>query len=78
MMVVVIFSAPCEWEYGPFGECSAPCGGGIKRRFPEVVTPAMNGGSCNLPEPEEMTCNTQSCPGKHNALFGDLFLRISL
>ena len=54
------------WIYGPFGECSVTCGGGIKRSFPEVVTPAMNGGSCNLPEPKEMTCNTQSCPGKHS------------
>jgi hypothetical protein len=57
----------CEWEYDEFGECSASCGTGEKRRFPRIIRPALHGGKeCpdhvlnGVPDVDE--CNTQPCP----------------
>ncbi|KAJ8361216.1 hypothetical protein SKAU_G00177410 [Synaphobranchus kaupii] len=61
-------SGPCpQWVYGNWGECTKPCGGGIKTRL--VVCQRPNGErfndlSCEILDkpPDREQCNTQSCP----------------
>ncbi|XP_062325813.1 A disintegrin and metalloproteinase with thrombospondin motifs 9 [Osmerus eperlanus] len=61
-------SGPCpQWVYGHWGECTKPCGGGIKTRL--VVCQRPNGErfndlSCEILDkpPDREQCNTQSCP----------------
>merc|ERR1719245_2257904 len=48
--------------FGVFGECSATCGGGIKKRSRSVTTAAANGGNACPPLDEMQPCNFQSCP----------------
>ena len=62
-----IISAPCEWEYGPFEECSVSCGGGVRFQYPIITKQATNDGFCppHVLEgvPLEDDCNHQACPG---------------
>ena len=66
----ILFSTEdCEWEYGPFEECSKSCGGGIKNQYPVITRHPTNGGESCPPnvlndEPNSMECNTDPCPGK--------------
>uniref|UniRef100_A0AAQ5Y9S1 ADAM metallopeptidase with thrombospondin type 1 motif, 9 n=1 Tax=Amphiprion ocellaris TaxID=80972 RepID=A0AAQ5Y9S1_AMPOC len=61
-------SGPCpQWIYGSWGECTKPCGGGIKTRL--VVCQRPNGErfndlSCEIHDkpPDREQCNTQPCP----------------
>uniref|UniRef100_A0A669EEA7 ADAM metallopeptidase with thrombospondin type 1 motif, 9 n=1 Tax=Oreochromis niloticus TaxID=8128 RepID=A0A669EEA7_ORENI len=61
-------SGPCpQWVYGSWGECTKPCGGGIKTRL--VVCQRPNGErfndlSCEIHDkpPDREQCNTQPCP----------------
>ncbi|XP_056131168.1 A disintegrin and metalloproteinase with thrombospondin motifs 9-like isoform X2 [Lampris incognitus] len=61
-------SGPCpQWIYGNWGECTKPCGGGIKTRL--VVCQRPNGDrfndlSCEILDkpPDREQCNTHSCP----------------
>uniref|UniRef100_A0A8C7ZK55 ADAM metallopeptidase with thrombospondin type 1 motif, 9 n=1 Tax=Oryzias sinensis TaxID=183150 RepID=A0A8C7ZK55_9TELE len=61
-------SGPCpQWAYGSWGECTKPCGGGIKTRL--VVCQRPNGErfndlSCEIHDkpPDQEQCNTQPCP----------------
>uniref|UniRef100_A0A7N6BZL0 Peptidase M12B domain-containing protein n=1 Tax=Anabas testudineus TaxID=64144 RepID=A0A7N6BZL0_ANATE len=61
-------SGPCpQWIYGNWGECTKPCGGGIKTRL--VVCQRPNGErfndlSCEIHDkpPDREQCNTQPCP----------------
>ncbi|XP_061542969.1 A disintegrin and metalloproteinase with thrombospondin motifs 9 isoform X3 [Phycodurus eques] len=60
-------SGPCpQWIYGNWGECTKPCGGGIKTRL--VVCQRPNGErfndlSCEIHDkpPDREQCNTQPC-----------------
>uniref|UniRef100_A0A8C6UNL6 ADAM metallopeptidase with thrombospondin type 1 motif, 9 n=1 Tax=Neogobius melanostomus TaxID=47308 RepID=A0A8C6UNL6_9GOBI len=60
-------SGPCpQWIYGDWGECTKPCGGGIKTRL--VVCQRPNGErfndlSCEIHDkpPDREQCNTQPC-----------------
>uniref|UniRef100_A0A8C5BKQ3 ADAM metallopeptidase with thrombospondin type 1 motif 9 n=1 Tax=Gadus morhua TaxID=8049 RepID=A0A8C5BKQ3_GADMO len=60
-------SGPCpQWVYGNWGECTKPCGGGVKTRL--VVCQRPNGErfnhlSCEILDkpPDREQCNTQSC-----------------
>ncbi|KAM4588255.1 A disintegrin and metalloproteinase with thrombospondin motifs 9 isoform 1-T1 [Odontesthes bonariensis] len=56
-----------QWIYGNWGECTKPCGGGIKTRL--VVCQRPNGErfsdlSCEIHDkpPDREQCNTQPCP----------------
>ncbi|XP_054472137.1 A disintegrin and metalloproteinase with thrombospondin motifs 9-like [Anoplopoma fimbria] len=65
-------SGPCpQWIYGNWGECTKPCGGGIKTRL--VVCQRPNGErfndlSCEIHDkpPDREQCNTQPCPSSPN------------
>ncbi|XP_036405240.1 papilin-like [Megalops cyprinoides] len=52
------------WEdWGPFGECSRSCGGGVTKRMRRCVTQRTDGGSnCIGPEISYRSCNIQDCP----------------
>ncbi|MED6257679.1 hypothetical protein ATANTOWER_029546, partial [Ataeniobius toweri] len=56
-----------QWVYGNWGECTKPCGGGMKTRL--VVCQRPNGErfndlSCEIHDkpPDQEQCNTQQCP----------------
>merc|ERR1712193_394319 len=55
-------------DYGPWGDCSATCGGGEKKRTRKCNNPApLNGGnSCVAgglgPADDVLPCNSQACP----------------
>ncbi|XP_071191355.1 A disintegrin and metalloproteinase with thrombospondin motifs 9-like [Salvelinus alpinus] len=61
-------SGPCpQWVYGNWGECTKPCGGGIKTRLVACQRPngeRFNDLSCEILDkpPDREQCNTQSCP----------------
>ena len=57
----------CCGEWGQWSECSVECGGGVRLRSYQVVTPAADGGStatCAASDgaSESGTCNTDPCP----------------
>ena len=55
-----------EWsEWGAYGECSAPCGGGykIKHRYCNNPAPAYGGADCYGNDSYNVTCNTHHCAG---------------
>ncbi|KAI1890950.1 hypothetical protein AGOR_G00158860 [Albula goreensis] len=56
-----------QWVYGNWGECTKPCGGGIKTRQVACQRPngeRFNDLSCEILDkpPDREQCNTQSCP----------------
>lgn len=54
----------CEgyWGLTNFGQCSAPCGGGVRTLAFTVTKEAQNGGACpNRGATRTESCNTQSC-----------------
>uniref|UniRef100_A0A8C5W4B4 GON domain-containing protein n=1 Tax=Microcebus murinus TaxID=30608 RepID=A0A8C5W4B4_MICMU len=61
-------SGPCpQWAYGSWGECSQPCGGGVRTRL--VACHRANGErfpdlSCEILDkpPDREQCNTHACP----------------
>ena len=68
---------PCVGEWSDWGECSATCDGGIKKktynvkRAATVGTDGTRGAACPYAdgEKQEEVCNTQTCCSK--AIFGD-------
>ncbi|XP_053702002.1 papilin isoform X2 [Synchiropus splendidus] len=52
------------WEpWGPYGECSRSCGGGITMRTRRCVSHRTDGGhNCVGPDKSYRTCNSQDCP----------------
>ena len=55
----------CVGEWGEWGACSEPCGGGTRSRSYAVSVPAANGGTdCAVGDGESDTedCNTDDCP----------------
>ncbi|XP_029103687.1 A disintegrin and metalloproteinase with thrombospondin motifs 9 isoform X2 [Scleropages formosus] len=61
-------SGPCpQWVHGNWGECTKPCGGGIKTRLVACQRPngeRFNDLSCEILDkpPDREQCNTQACP----------------
>ena len=55
-------------DWGPYGECSKSCGGGLKMRNRTCTNPppANGGEDCSVlgPDTSTMKCNIQECPGK--------------
>ncbi|XP_011497655.1 PREDICTED: A disintegrin and metalloproteinase with thrombospondin motifs 9-like [Ceratosolen solmsi marchali] len=54
-----------QWsEWGPYGECSRSCGGGIKKKYRECDNPApKNGGNyCVGERVRYRSCGTRECP----------------
>ncbi|XP_022803075.1 coadhesin-like [Stylophora pistillata] len=51
-------------SYGPWGQCSAPCGGGAQERSRTCTNPPPSGGGaqCVGPSKETQACNTHECP----------------
>ncbi|XP_055028825.2 papilin [Misgurnus anguillicaudatus] len=50
-------------EWGPYGECSRTCGGGVTVRMRRCVTKRTDGGhNCIGPEKSYRSCNVQDCP----------------
>ncbi|XP_050989358.1 papilin isoform X2 [Labeo rohita] len=50
-------------EWGPYGECSRTCGGGVTIRMRRCVTKRTDGGhSCVGPDKSYRSCNIQDCP----------------
>ncbi|QIG59935.1 thrombospondin type-1 domain-containing protein 7A isoform X8 [Dishui Lake phycodnavirus 4] len=55
----------CVGEWGSWGDCSRPCGGGVKTRTYTHTRPAAHGGmACDIADQfqESQECNTQACP----------------
>ncbi|KAA0711513.1 Papilin Precursor [Triplophysa tibetana] len=52
------------WDkWGPYGECSRTCGGGVTERLRRCVTQRIDGGhSCIGPKKSYRSCNIQDCP----------------
>lgn len=49
-------------EWGPFGDCSAECGGGTRVRVREFIDGESDGEGCDPAERvEEAPCNTEEC-----------------
>nr|XP_033499141.1 papilin [Epinephelus lanceolatus] len=53
-----------HWDtWGPYGECSRSCGGGVTMRTRRCITHRADGGhNCVGPEKSYRTCNIQDCP----------------
>jgi hypothetical protein len=52
----------CQYgEWGPYEECTVPCGGGTQTSYREVTVPADCGGDCSGPLEQQLSCNTQAC-----------------
>ncbi|WAR30605.1 HMCN1-like protein, partial [Mya arenaria] len=51
-------------EWSDYGECSASCGGGHRRRFRSCSSPppSTNGRLCSGAIDDSQTCNSQPCP----------------
>ena len=58
----------CEWNDWQIGECSEPCGGGIRTNSRTKKIEESNGtdedGVCEGEATMEEECNTQTCPRK--------------
>ncbi|CAK0874514.1 unnamed protein product, partial [Prorocentrum cordatum] len=58
-------------DWGPWGQCSRACGGGLRQRTQQVVRPAVGGGYC--PSEQHLRdygrCNDQSCPESDDVSF---------
>ncbi|XP_028250531.1 papilin [Parambassis ranga] len=52
------------WEtWGPYGECSRSCGGGVTMRTRRCITHRTDGGhNCVGPDKSHRSCNIQDCP----------------
>jgi len=65
-MYFYLFVVDGKWgEYGAYGECSKPCGGGAKERFRKCnnPAPAHGGKKCAGFAKFVMICNMHRCPG---------------
>ncbi|KAM3594567.1 uncharacterized protein V6R79_009713 [Siganus canaliculatus] len=53
-----------HWDaWGPYGECSRTCGGGVTMRTRSCITHRTDGGhNCVGPEKSHRSCNIQDCP----------------
>jgi hypothetical protein len=49
-------------EWGPWGACSASCGGGVQSRSRLILQPPANGGKACGPISETQACALQPCP----------------
>ena len=52
----------CVGDYGDWGACSVPCGGGTQERSFEVKQPDENGGAACPPAIDTQACSTNPCP----------------
>ena len=58
-------SVDCQWNDWDEGDCSKPCGGGLRNNTRTEKVAAENGGAACVGENvEEVECNTQECEGK--------------
>uniref|UniRef100_A0A7N6AZH9 BPTI/Kunitz inhibitor domain-containing protein n=1 Tax=Anabas testudineus TaxID=64144 RepID=A0A7N6AZH9_ANATE len=61
-----VFMVPSvdHWDsWGPYGECSRSCGGGVTMRTRRCVTHRTDGGhNCVGPDKSYRSCNIQDCP----------------
>ena len=65
---ITCYTVPGGWgEWGAYGECSAPCGGGYKgkHRYCNNPAPAYGGTECYGSDYYNTTCNTHHCPSKY-------------
>ncbi|XP_063764063.1 LOW QUALITY PROTEIN: papilin [Eleginops maclovinus] len=66
LLLVPALSVPNvdHWDtWGPYGECSRSCGGGLTMRSRRCLTLRTDGGhNCVGPEKSYRTCNIQDCP----------------
>ena len=64
-------------DWGPYGECSKTCGGGVKTRKRTCTNPppASGGADCSAlgPDTSTMECNIQGCPGIMKKKIWDCF-----
>ena len=56
----------CEWGEWKHGDCSEPCGGGVRINSRVKWAQEENGGTCEGTAMEEEPCNEQNCPGKYH------------
>jgi hypothetical protein len=61
----IAFTAPaqdCTWNpWGPYSNCSVPCGGGVQVRIRTQIQATIGGQPCQGNSTESMACNTQLC-----------------
>ncbi|XP_078797302.1 papilin isoform X3 [Oryzias latipes] len=66
LLLPAAFTVPSMdvWDsWGPFGECSRSCGGGVTTRTRRCVTHRTDGGhNCVGPDKSYRSCNIQDCP----------------
>ncbi|CAN9502641.1 unnamed protein product [Ophioblennius macclurei] len=67
LLMAPVFTAPGggdHWDtWGPYGECSRSCGGGVAVRSRRCVTHRTDGGhNCVGPDKSYRSCNVQDCP----------------
>ena len=66
-------------NWGPYGQCSKSCGGGVKTRNRTCTNPppANGGEDCSVlgPDTSTMECNIQGCPGIYETVFN--FVKIN-
>jgi len=61
---VIVSPAPVDCvvsDWGPYGACSASCGGGTQTRTRTITTPASNGGAACPALSQSQACNVQAC-----------------
>ena len=59
-------AVPCAWGAWEVGQCSATCGGGIRKDTREIIQEALHGAPVCDPtgHQREESCNTHVCPRK--------------
>ncbi|KAF6724128.1 Papilin [Oryzias melastigma] len=66
LLLPAAFTVPSmdSWDsWGPYGECSRSCGGGVTTRSRRCITHRTDGGhNCVGPDKSYRSCNIQDCP----------------
>lgn len=62
-LVCPVIPVDCEVsEWSDWTTCSAPCGNGTQSRMRNILTPAYNGGKCDIQLTENRDCIIKNCP----------------
>ena len=72
---ILFISVDGGWsEFGEWGECSKPCGGGEQSRSRTCTNPppAPGGVECSGDDKETQACNDHPCPGKRTTFLGTM------